>query len=92
MKIETRTTLIFEITSDNPPHDVAVSFIKAAAKAYKSEVHTFAKPMPEGCIDQRTTVIHITDDDQEYLRTLASSIANAMRLIGVDMSEEEKAA
>lgn len=89
MKIETKTTLIFTIHSDNPPHDVAIAFIKAAGKAYQSDVHTYSVPMAEGAIDQRTTEIRITDGDEDHLSVMADRIRQAMTMIGVLMSEAE---
>jgi len=92
MKIETKTTLIFTITSENPPHTTAVEFIKAAAKRYQSEVEVASCPMPEGAFDIRQTEFRITDGDAAHLERLADGVRDAMRMIGVEMSEQEKAA
>lgn len=85
MRIETKTTLIFTITSDNPPHETAVEFIKAAAKIAGAECHKEPSAMSES----RTTEFRVTDGDANALRVFASDIRSAMDMIGVQMSEAE---
>lgn len=89
MRIETKTTLIFTITSDNPPHTTAVDFIKSAAKQWKAECHAAACPMKDGETESRSTEFRLTDGDANNLTYLASEIRGAMNLIGVAMSEAE---
>jgi hypothetical protein len=85
MRIETRTTLIFTITSDNPPHETAVDFIKAAAKIAGAECHKEPSAMSES----RTTEFRVTDGNADALRSFASDVRRAMDMIGVLMSEAE---
>lgn len=89
MKIETMTTLVFTITSDNPPHSTAVDFIKAAAKQAKAEFTHGSCPMENGAVDTRATEFKITNEDASYLRWLSGEIRGAMNMIGVLMSDEE---
>jgi hypothetical protein len=89
MKIETKATLVFTITSENPPHTTAVEFIRAAAKQYKAECTHAACKMENGEVDHRKTEFTITDGDSDDLYVFADHIRRAMNLIGVLMSEGE---
>jgi len=89
MRIETKTTLIFTITSDNPPHTTAVDFIKSAAKQWNTECEHSALPMREGETHNRSTEFRLTDGDADNLSSFAHQIRGAMNLIGVAMSEAE---
>ncbi len=88
MKIEIKATLVFTITSENPPHTTAVDFIKAAAKQYKAECTHAACPMENGAVDHRATQFTVTDGDEDDLRVFAVHIRRAMNLIGVLLSGE----
>lgn len=91
MRIETQTKLVFTITSQNPPHDLAVKYIEAAAGRFSTSERS-SLPMDQNGVDWRSTQFKITHEDPAYLRNLADAIREAMTLIGVEMSNEAKAA
>jgi hypothetical protein len=90
MKIETKATLTFTITSENPPHTTAVEFIKAAAKHNRSECTHAACPMEHGAVENRATQFVVTDGDEDDLLTFAGNIRICMNMIGVLMSDGDE--
>jgi len=87
VKISTVTILTFTIPSANPPHNTAIELIEHAADLHDSEVRRKSLPMQDP--DERRTEFEITDGDAAHLSRLAADIREAMRLIGVVMSEPE---
>jgi hypothetical protein len=89
MTITTLHTLRFTITSPNPPHTTACEFIKAACVRTATACKLSSAPLPaDAGLETRSSIVEIECDEREYLEQLGSNIADAMQLIGVEVSDE----
>lgn len=88
MRITTKHTLRFTISSSNPPHDAAVAFIRAACARAATPCLIASVPMPEGALDSRSSEVTIESEDLSYLNQLSHDLATCMLLIGVEVYED----